>query len=282
MRIDEFDECLDLLPEQFRERARALRPSLNRSGCDRCEKVADAVETALLAARYDELAHAERLIETAEGLAQHHDHAAVDRCRLDGNHRATFRRRDVVPEWEGASGELVAATDASWKHRTHGIGYVVSNGHFGLHGWPATWLDPSGPARVLVDELRAVEFLLSGLPDTATRMTVLIDSVPALTYLRRWQSGETTLPDGYSLRPRTSGAKPTLVRLAELVARLPNVSFQHVDSHNGHPLNEAADSLSRMARRRVHERFDIRTRARDLVNAFLRDWHTGRGAALAA
>ena len=281
MRFDEFDEGLNLLPDPLRQRAAALRPYLNRTECDRCAQISDVIQTAVLAARYDELAAAEQFIGTAEGLVRDHDHAASG--RTDATCRATFRRRDRVPRWADICGDLVAATDASFKHRTHGIGYVVSDGRFGLHGWPMSWLDPSGPARVLVDELRAVEFLLTGLTDQATRMTVLVDSAPALSYLWRWQTGDTAfLPPGYSLRPRMSGAKPALVRLAELVADLPNVTFEHVDSHAGHPLNEAADSLSRMARRRVHERFDVRTRARDLVNAFLHDWHTGRGATLAA
>lgn len=241
----------------------------------------DVREPALPHPRAGRLVAAEQLIGTAEGLVRDHDHAASG--RTDATRRATFRRRDRVPRWADICGDLVAATDASFKHRTHGIGYVVSDGRFGLHGWPMNWLDPSGPARVLVDELRAVEFLLTGLTDQATRMTVLVDSAPALSYLWRWQTGDTSfLPPGYSLRPHNRSTKPTLVRLAELVADLPNVTFEHVDSHAGHPLNEAADSLSRMARRRVHERFDIRTRARDLVDAFLSNWHAGSGAAVAA
>lgn len=52
------------------------------------------------------------------------------------------------------------------------------------------------------------------------------------------------------------------------------MTFTHVKGHAGHPLNEAADALSHMARRRLTEQFDLRRRAADLVDAFLRDWHT--------
>ncbi len=68
--------------------------------------------------------------------------------------------------------------------------------------------------------------------------------------------------------------QPTLVRLAQLVARRPDLSFTHVKAHTGHALNETADALSHMARRRLGEVFDVRPRAYDLVDAFLRDWHT--------
>jgi hypothetical protein len=101
---------------------------------------------------------------------------------------------------------------------------------------------------------------------------VLVDSSAALGYLARWRCGDTTrMPRGYSLRPR-GGGRPTLVRLAERVGQTSAV-FQHVKGHDGHPLNEAADSLSAMARRSVAESFDLTDRAASLVEAFLRDWH---------
>ncbi|MEU5942247.1 hypothetical protein ABZ807_24375 [Micromonospora sp. NPDC047548] len=105
-------------------------------------------------------------------------------------------------------------------------------------------------------------------------MTVLLDSLAALRYLRRWQSGETSaMPAGYSLRQRRWSDQPTLVRLAEQVARRPDLAFGHVKGHSGHALNEAADGLSHMARRRREEPFDLRPRAYALVDAFLRAWH---------
>ncbi|MGC4749680.1 ribonuclease HI [Micromonospora sp. DT201] len=168
----------------------------------------------------------------------------------------------------------MAATDASWKGRSGGIGYMVSDGHYGLLGRGTGRLDPTGKSRVLVDELRAVDYLLTGYEEVPAGMTVLLDSLTALRYLHRWQAGETdAMPVGYSLRQRRWSDKPTLVRLAEQVAHRPDLTFAHVKGHSGHPLNEAADALCHMARRRREESFALRPRAYALVDAFLRDWH---------
>ncbi|MEH0934247.1 ribonuclease HI [Micromonospora psammae] len=129
-------------------------------------------------------------------------------------------------------------------------------------------------SRVLINELRAVDFLLSAYDEAPAGLTVLLDSLTALRYLRRWQGGKTAaMPAGYSLRQRRWSAQPTLVRRAEQVSRRRDLSFQHVKGHSGHALNEAADGLSHMARRRVGESFDVRPRAHAQVDAFLRDWH---------
>nr|WP_240942596.1 RNase H family protein [Planosporangium thailandense] len=190
------------------------------------------------------------------------------------------RGRGTVARWSRTAADLVAATDASWKGRVGGIAYVVSDGHFGLRGRVTDRLDPTGPSRVLINELRAVEYLLSGFVTAPERLTVLVDSRNALSYLYRWQAGDTTaMPAGYDLRPRTRTAQPTLVRLAELLPTLPGVTFTHVKGHAGHLLNEAADALSHMARRRLSEQFDLHGRAADLVDAFLRDWHGVSAAA---
>lgn len=277
MRPDELTQAQYLLPAPLWERAVALRHHLWRSRCEHCRQISDELELAVLAARYDELRSAEHLLQHAETLAARHGDCRPEphrphtpgRCRP---HTSAFR--GMVGGWPGDGADLVAATDASWKDKAAGIAYVVSDGHFGLRGWPRTTLDPTGPSRVLINELRAVEFLLAGPAGRAPRLTVLVDSLAALTYLQRWRAGDTTaMPAGYSLRPRTQGRPPSLVRLAERLPHLPGVSFRHVKGHNGHLLNAAADALSSMARRRVRERFDLRARAHDLVHAFLRDWH---------
>ncbi|MER6596036.1 RNase H family protein, partial [Micromonospora purpureochromogenes] len=179
-----------------------------------------------------------------------------------------------VVRWAATSAPLVAATDASWKGRVGGIGYVVSDGHYGLLGRGTGRLDPTGASRVLINELRAVDYLLTGYDEAPVAMTVLLDCLAALRYLHRWQAGETgAMPAGYSLRERRWSDQPTLVRLAEQVARRPDLTFAHVKGHSGHALNEAADGLSHMARRRREESFDLRPRAHALADAFLRDWH---------
>ncbi len=149
------------------------------------------------------------------------------------------------------SGPLVAATDASYKRGVAGIACVVSNGSWGLSRWgSAVRHDPSGPATVLVAELRAVALLLEG-PDQPRPPELLLDSTIAIRYLRAWQRGRIErMPDGYSLLPRRGPqTAPTLVRLAGIMAQHPEIRLQHVHSHTGHPLNEAADALASLAQR---------------------------------
>jgi ribonuclease HI len=154
-----------------------------------------------------------------------------------------------------------------------GLGYVVSDGRWGVRARRTDRVDrTTGPSTTLVSELRAVTFLFTGLDlDTETEMIVLIDSSRALGYLNRWKAGQTSyMPDGYSLRPRSGARQPSLLWLAERVADLPSVSYERVQGHSGHPLNEAADALAGMARRHVREPFDIAARALGLVEQFLR------------
>ncbi|MFG3417737.1 ribonuclease HI [Micromonospora sp. NPDC048063] len=267
MRRDEFIHALELLPGPLRERAFALRTYVRLTRCPDCQLIGDAVKLSVTAAHYDAFASAGELLDSAERLAAEHGTA----CRPQPQQQ---RGRGRVGRWAGASATLVAATDASWKGCAGGIGYVVSDGHYGLRGRRTGRMDPTGASRVLVDELRAVEFLLSAYDAVPAGMTVLLDSLSALRYLHRWQGGDTTaMPAGYSLRPRRWSDQPTLVRLAELVGQRPDLSFAHVRGHSGHALNEAADGLSHMARRRVGEPFDVRPRAHALADAFLRDWH---------
>jgi ribonuclease HI len=178
-----------------------------------------------------------------------------------------------VRRWAGQP-RRIAATDAgwSWKRASGGMGYLVSDGHWGIRGWRTSRLDPTGHSKVLVTELRAIEFMLTRL--TSEPLTVLVDSTSALHHLRQWQQGAVdVMPAGYDLRPRHGGRKPTLVRLAVRVADRPDLTFRHVKGHSGHLLNEAADSLARIARRRTLSKFDAAARAQDLAASFLTSWH---------
>ncbi|WP_165823105.1 ribonuclease HI [Micromonospora globispora] len=270
MRPDEFLRALGLLPAPLHDRALALRTYVKPRRCETCQAVGDAVRLALTAAHYDELGSAGELLDTAARLAEQHGRA----CRPEYQ-----PGRGQVRRWAETPAPLIAATDASWKGRAGGIGYVASDGRYGLRSRRPGRVDPTGFSRVLVSELRAVEFLFTAYDTPPVDMTVLVDSRPALNYLHRWQGGETgAMPAGYDLRPRHAGMKPTLVRLADLVAERPDLTFAHVKAHAGHALNEAADGLSRMARRRVEEPFDVRPRAHDLVEAFVRDWHVALAA----
>ena len=85
------------------------------------------------------------------------------------------------------------------------------------------------------------------------------------------------MPEGYSggLSRRGPQAAPTLVRLAGMMAQHPEIRLQHVHSHTGHPLNEAADALASLAQRGLPA-VETRSRAEGLVDAFVRTWPTIR------
>ncbi len=277
MRPDEARVLIAFLPEELRDRADSVRRSAYRhSSCEPCRSAGELLALSLTAAQYDDLPVASNLLSDAEELFAGHTHgdspARHDRSLLAGLH-------GLVPGYRETDGLLIAATDASWKGAAGGYAYVTSDGRWGLRSHPRHHLDPTGPSRALVNELRAVEFLLAAVQAPGLRITVLVDSEPALGFLAQWRTGETArMPRGYSLRPRTTGT-PTLVRLADRVRRT-HVVFQHVKGHHGHPLNEAADSLSAMARRWVGQHFDVSERAAGLVKAFLRDWHAQPAPAL--
>jgi hypothetical protein len=139
-----------------------------------------------------------------------------------------------------------------------------------------TRVDPTGPSAVLVAELRAVAFVLERQHDLPSLL--LLDSAPALAYLRSWQAGDITrMPDGYSLCERWGGDSkiPTLVRLAKVMAERPGIKTERVAGHRGHPLNEAADALASLAWRKLPAA-ETRTRAEGLVEAFLAAWYQQR------
>src|SRR5258708_40252698 len=88
------------------------------------------------------------------------------------------------------------------------------------------------------------------------------------------------MPAGYSLLPRRGPQPaPTLVRLAGIMAQHPEIQLQHVHSHTGHPLNEAADALASLAQRGLPA-VETRSRAEGLVEAFVRSWHEQAGERL--
>ena len=242
--------------------------------CEACQAVGDAVRLALTAAHYDELGSAAQLLDTAEQLAT--APAPASPCAAG----ASEPGRGQVRRWAETSAPLVAATDASWKGRAGGIGYVVSDGHYGLRSRGPGRSTRPACSRVLVSELRAVEFLLTAYDEAAGR-----HDGAAWTACRRCA----TCAAGRAARPgrcppattcapaRWADSRPWSGSPSWSPAR-PDLTFAHVKAHADHALNEAADSLAHMARRRVEEPFDVHARAHDLVEAFLRDWHVALAA----
>ncbi|WP_158566917.1 ribonuclease HI [Actinomadura craniellae] len=286
--VAEFENSLSLLPGALRERAVALRPHLFRPRRNR--DVAEFVRLAFDAAYLKDLPAATEMMGRAESLVARLPPPSPAPPPTSKPLAIMYRGlRGLVPGQE-RSGPLIAATDASAKKGGRrrrgdllGWAYITTDGRWGCGGRIFEGrLNPHRRGGALSGELRAVHMMLEDLTDVP-QMTVLTDSQGAISYLRRWQAGEVgAMPEGYSMRPRTASpgrsGKPTLARLAELVAERPRLRFEHVTGHTGHPLNEAADSLSRFARRCVGgeqtgDRTSLTEHASDLAGAFLAAWH---------
>ncbi len=275
----EFDSCLSLLPETLRDRVIKLRRrALADTGqCDPCKQAQQSIWLSFDAAFLGDHAAAQQLVEQAETEAVSDRHLSSCARHLSATAPSQAQPRQV-PGFTGL-GPLVAATDAAYKQRRGGFGYLVTDGRWGMRTWSAprdqvsAVLEPTGASKVLVSELRAVALLLDRLGPNGGQLTrLLMDSTTAIGYLRSWQDGDVErMPKGYSLRPRIQADEPTLVRLARRVAELPQLRVEHVSSHSGHPLNEAADALAELAMRKPPDRV---ARAEGLVEAFLQVWHT--------
>lgn len=282
MPLREFDDAQRRMPPSLAARTQRMRACATRAArCGACAVARRLLWLCFAAVRQGDDGIAEMLVAEAEHYidAGRHHETCPQTPPLAARLGARAPVQGQVPGWDGLPGPLVAATDASWKRGTCGIGYVVSDGRWGMRGWTFGPQDPTGPRRVLVSELRAVGLLLDRVED-GRELVLLVDSLPALRYLRAWRRGDTgLLPGGYDVRPRRHGETPSLVRLAGRVAGRPGLTLEHVKAHSGHPLNETADSLASIARRRVTETFDSTARAEGLVEAFLHAWHGTGGIA---
>lgn len=293
----QFDASLDLLADPLRARALRLRKYVISSGQD--ASIAEAVCLAFDAGYAGDQQAAEHMLARAEALARRtHSarrppspwklvsrglHGQVLAPGTGPGRAVELRRWPSHGELADDDHPLIVATDASYKSRFAGWGYVSSDGHWGCSGMPTRGrLNPTGKSGAMVSELRAVYMALSDLRDAA-KMTLLLDSLAAIRFLNLWKEGNVDqMPDGYSLRPRFTRAgatgTPTLVKLARNVAARPGVDVRHVPGHSGHPLNEAADGLAHFARRCMSGDQDgdepaLRNRASGLVTAFLYTWH---------
>lgn len=165
--------------------------------------------------------------------------------------RTTFRRAVVgitgrIPAPVGEP--VMVATDASSAETSCALGWIATSGHYGLRAHP---YPPyvSGPDRVTIAELRAVDYALQQIRgEFQGPVHLLIDSRAALRFITSWQGGGEEFPRGYSLS-RARGKRPTLVRLQARMRRSPTTTVAHVRAHTGQGLNEAADSLSKLASR---------------------------------
>ncbi|KWX02270.1 hypothetical protein TH66_11055 [Carbonactinospora thermoautotrophica] len=149
-------------------------------------------------------------------------------------------------------GPIVVATDAATQNGRVGYAFVTTAGRFGLGAFP----HPErivGPAQTLVAELRTVNVAIES--DGNHPFIILCDSQDAVEYLRAWRRGNLIYPDGYTLY-RKNGRTPTLVKLSRKLASNPRrYKVEWVKGHAGHPLNEVADSMAKLALRTLNGYF---------------------------
>jgi ribonuclease HI len=193
---------------------------------------------------------------------------------------ATIIRRPLTGQARvTAAGPVLIATDGSssgdGKHCAWA--FIATCGHWGCQAGDYRHDNVNGRSGALIAELRAVYLALRCV---AGPVTLLVDSVIALRYLRAWQRGETgRMPPQYDLHPRHAGAAPALVTLAELAsARRRELALAHVKGHAGHTLNEGADLLATVARRWVAADETLppkamQAEAADIAATFLAQWH---------
>ncbi|OBI04210.1 hypothetical protein A5715_05705 [Mycolicibacter heraklionensis] len=166
------------------------------------------------------------------------------------------------------------ATDGSVRGEFTGYGWLASTGEYGMCGFRHSTRQ-IGRRVVLIAELRAVHAAVSKL--RRRHLTVLSDSCQAIAMLQRWTAGSTILPAGYTTE-RADGRTAGLVLAQRKIHTQRNrLSFSWVKSHQGHPLNEGADALARLASRYAAGAQDLtaaeyRRRAAGLATAFAEEF----------
>lgn len=252
---------LDVFSEPLRSRVIAVRCQYRGN-----RAAADLITAAVTAASAGDAAAAEALVAKAESLVVPPELRSAIRAGIQG-------RVEVPP---GAV-PVTVATDGSAGHGDGVIGwaYVASNGQWGLQARDyrdRTWVH--GNVGVLSAELRAMNMALRAIGGP---VTVLADSQAAMSLLGTWMVGNARrMPRWYDATQRRGGQKPSLVVLAETIAaRAGEVSLEHVRGHSGHPLNEAADQIARLTRRRLAEGggADLPAKAEEIVRTALKAWH---------
>jgi ribonuclease HI len=190
----------------------------------------------------------------------------------EGWERAGWRRcLDLLGNEEFAtashdpSRRIEAATDGSYGRGRGGggsYGWARDDGHFGF--------DVVHSGNILVAELAAVASLLSAA-ENGERLRVHIDSQAAIRALT------VAAGDG---RDSLGNKVENLVRDIENQRKRLDVEFAWVKAHVGHPLNDAADRLARLARQT--QDVDIATRAQIAKNIVADALTSHRSALLTA
>lgn len=189
---------------------------------------------------------------------------------VDGSYKLHIGARVVKPMSWG----FLATTGA------YGLGTAIVPGRI-VGGRPAE--DGSGRdgVRALQAELRAMANALQAV-GTERPVRLLTDSRDAMGFITLWRDGHDVMPGGYDNAARASGRESTFDRLARRVREAGGrLAVEWVPGHSGHPLNEGADALAKMARAWATGRLDkdvVAADARRVVLAALTRHAAGAAA----
>ncbi|MGB3485880.1 MAG: RNase H family protein [Mycobacterium sp.] len=164
---------------------------------------------------------------------------------------------------------LVVATDGSVRGTVTGLGWLASSGVYGLRRFRHSRAQV-GRSVALIAELRAIDEAVRKLP--SRHLTILTDSLGALDMVRRWTVGDDVLPAGYTTE-RRSGVAGLVKAQRRIRAHQHRIDVQWVKGHQGHPLNEGANALARLASGNARRgggltRAGYRQRAAGMAEAF--------------
>ncbi|WP_341256863.1 MULTISPECIES: RNase H family protein [Gordonia] len=196
--------------------------------------------------------------------------ACFPRVRLESAHAADHRPLELVSsalrKWLRRAAAtlpaIVVATDGSVKGAAIGSAWLAANGEYGSLGRVDRSRHPH-IRRVLIAELEAAAAAVDAIPNR--RLDVLMDCRDALDVIAAWRRGG---PGPAWL----SAASPDISAFRRAVASdRGRLAFRWVPGHDGMLLNEGADSLSKIARRRAERvvtTSDARRRSADIAAAF--------------
>lgn len=175
------------------------------------------------------------------------------------------------------SQNVIIATDAAVDHLRSraGMAYLSTDGAWGIILRPAE-TGSTSEVQNLVCELRAVFYALDRqLPEG--HITILTDSMNAVAYLENWQHGAEVYPPGYTPKLGHRGVS-YLAALRKKVHSAPQrFTFRWQRGHEGHPLNEFADTAAKLALRAAPGeagRTEVAQLAPGWAQARLKEWGT--------
>lgn len=152
----------------------------------------------------------------------------------------------TTPLTVGVDGSYKLITGAGRIRKPMSWAYLTTDGRYGL-GTSTVPGKIVGYQRPTQAELRAIWWALVHTPRSHP-VRIVTDSLDAVELMAAWRDGEMLMPEGYTTE-RSSGREATLVQLAKLVHEDGDrITVEKVRSHTGHPLNEGADALAKMAR----------------------------------